>query len=970
MSLSKPFVDALSLENYRCLPDGRIGPLGRFTVISGRNGSGKSSLIEALQLCLCHSSYRIPEGDCSTVTARSPIMGSTLKLWRDGSMVSDFDESNGQKTRTQLLEDLYGITAHGQKARYLLPQLFSTHNLLTAERIVSFLEAKESGELHSALEELILGREALDTWSYIEQARVACARIIQALDTQSSKSRNTTSGLKADLQRLSEHDSNVILSLVDEAKQHIPSDIWGEPPADLIGESGQLWAREVESKLSQLVQRTEQLQMESLGGDLPETWAHIPAFLQNNKKSCDQLNQSIHEEQRAAADAEEKRKEGKGHILSYSESVQELQDDLQRREVVGKVCKQFVSWLPEIGASHSSKTLKHEIQLIEHSIVTVRNVAKQASDLAQEPGLGQLQKGIEKSVEEQKTVREKLYATADLLSKAKSAHEDLQDSLKACNSNNSTIDQSVGQLSAALEAYLSLVPSAECPACGNAWPDKAALNTAIETHRKALLSSSSPIAKEMVRLSQETEKKRQELSRLTKSHNSIQTQLNEITATLVQRQGRADSLKREYDLVLQRVSDLDSIELDEATRSPSQIVQVLNERASELIASSAKKTRILDALWAGLRREAFEAQMEAIESQREEIHNLLAEIQKATPDGYDSTAWAMLIEDLVKSAAGARKKLSEARDALKTAKSTDEQLTIKLAQYRKDIEDKEAQLKKALYSASLLEKLRKTADRLLSAGFIESQDAINFSAATEKIGDVIRIMEKVCAEIRAETERLEQRNFLTVRLEKEITSFFELDQQLKRAHNLQGKLQAVRSIHDYERDSWQAYEKTAAAIFGRLHWPEDFKSIEFQKQGSATPELCVRLATNNVTVAASTRLSAGQRAALAVSTFWALNMTPKRIPPLIVMDEPIQNIDDMNTLNFLDGLRGLVEQGGRQILLTTASERLRGLLRRKFSYLGSEYVEINLTRDSAEACSVVTRTDAEKPEYKLRRVSA
>ena len=970
MSHPETFIDSLEVKNYRCLPDGKIGPFGRFTVIAGRNGSGKSSLLEAIQICLSKSSYRVPEGNCSTGTARPPSRVSSLSLWRNGIMVSDFDENSGQKSKTQLLEELYGIQTQGQKARYLLPQLFSTHNLLTAERVVLFLEARESNELQSALEELLLGREVLDTWSYIERARLECARILQSLDAQSAKSRSTTSELQADIQKLSKHDSNVVARLVDDAKKHIHSALWGEPPADLISECGQLWAREVESKLSQLGQRIEQLQMASFGDVLPETWAQIPVVLQANKGSLDQLNQDISDVQSAADEVQLKQQKGKTEILKHSETVEKLQSDLQKRHTIRNSCREYVTWLPEIAASCASKALKHEVQLIEQTIATVRTLTKQASDLDKEPNPKQLHQEIAEAAEQEKTAREKLRATKELLSKAKSAYGMLQESLKTCETNNTAIDHSIGQLSAALETYLSLTPSTNCPACGKEWPDRAALKTAIAAHRQSLLSDSSPMAKEMVRLTQETERQLQELSRLTETHNAIRTQLNEITATLAQLKNKAATVKREYDLITQRVRDLKSIELDEPPQSPGQIVQLLNVKAFELASSSAEKTRTLDSLWAGLRREQFEAHVADIESLRDEISDSFSDIQLNAPEGHDSAPWNKLVEQLVQLETSTKMELSAATDALKIAKANDERLTLQLTQCRKDLDVKQAQLKKSLSSLVLLEKLKKLSDRLLGTGFVELQNTINFSTASERIDDVIRMMEKICAEIRAEAQRLEERNVLTVRLEKEQASLSTLECQLKRAHYLQNKLQSVRSIHDYEQDSWHTYEEKITAIFRRLHWPEDFKNIEFQKLGSANRELHVRRPASDKTVAASTQLSAGQRAALAVSTFWALNMSPKRIPPLIMMDEPIQNIDEMNTLNFLDGLRGLVEQGGRQILLTTANDRLRGLLRRKFSYLGPEYVEIDLSRDSAQACSVIARTDAEQPEYELRIVSA
>jgi len=63
------------------------------------------------------------------------------------------------------------------------------------------------------------------------------------------------------------------------------------------------------------------------------------------------------------------------------------------------------------------------------------------------------------------------------------------------------------------------------------------------------------------------------------------------------------------------------------------------------------------------------------------------------------------------------------------------------------------------------------------------------------------------------------------------------------------------------------------------------------------------------------------------------------------MDEPVQNIDELNILNFLDGLRWFIETTNRQVFLTTASQRIEALVRKKFAYLKNEFLEVILQRE-------------------------
>lgn len=66
---------------------------------------------------------------------------------------------------------------------------------------------------------------------------------------------------------------------------------------------------------------------------------------------------------------------------------------------------------------------------------------------------------------------------------------------------------------------------------------------------------------------------------------------------------------------------------------------------------------------------------------------------------------------------------------------------------------------------------------------------------------------------------------------------------------------------------------------------------------------------------------------------------------MLLFDDPIAHVDDMNVLSFLDHLRDIAIKGTRQIFFATADNKLAGLFRQKFRFLGSEdFREIPLTR--------------------------
>ena len=118
------------------------------------------------------------------------------------------------------------------------------------------------------------------------------------------------------------------------------------------------------------------------------------------------------------------------------------------------------------------------------------------------------------------------------------------------------------------------------------------------------------------------------------------------------------------------------------------------------------------------------------------------------------------------------------------------------------------------------------------------------------------------------------------------------------------------------------------AIFSKIHSPREFAGLV---PGSTHLK---KIGTNDQVPLS--RVSTGQRAALALSLFFALNASLRKAPPVILIDDPVAHVDDLNTLSFLDYLRELVIGGERQIFFATASQKLGNLIEKKFQFLGSE----------------------------------
>jgi exonuclease SbcC len=120
--------------------------------------------------------------------------------------------------------------------------------------------------------------------------------------------------------------------------------------------------------------------------------------------------------------------------------------------------------------------------------------------------------------------------------------------------------------------------------------------------------------------------------------------------------------------------------------------------------------------------------------------------------------------------------------------------------------------------------------------------------------------------------------------------------------------------------------KEIVEIFLQIHSPKEFNDIEFRGK-----RIYLR---SGATSHSLDMISTGQRAALALSIFLSLNRKLQHGPNLLMLDDPIAYVDDLNILSFLDYLRALVINSGKQIIFVTANTDLAFLFKMKFGFMG------------------------------------
>ena len=174
MKLSKGnLFNLLELNNFRSYEDLQIGPFKRFNLIYGKNGTGKTSLIEAFEIALSGKSTRIQDNsDIINVISKDKKTDVNILLRKGKRILAKYNSFQNQEFKPKkVLKNLFGIDASGNKAKILLPKLLQIHNVLFSEKIIQFLEANKRQELKASMEEMIAGRDANEQWESIENAR-------------------------------------------------------------------------------------------------------------------------------------------------------------------------------------------------------------------------------------------------------------------------------------------------------------------------------------------------------------------------------------------------------------------------------------------------------------------------------------------------------------------------------------------------------------------------------------------------------------------------------------------------------------------------------------------------------------------------------------------------------------------------------------------------------------------------------
>ncbi|MEO9802842.1 MAG: AAA family ATPase [Reichenbachiella sp.] len=212
--------------------------------------------------------------------------------------------------------------------------------------------------------------------------------------------------------------------------------------------------------------------------------------------------------------------------------------------------------------------------------------------------------------------------------------------------------------------------------------------------------------------------------------------------------------------------------------------------------------------------------------------------------------------------------------------------------------------------------------------FSEDEDLIEIS---QKIDQLFKLYSNVSNSISSQKE-LNLANQIILKSEVKVKS---LEPECKRISDGLAVIDDILENHGESKvlgDFIKNNEREIQEIFQNIHSPKEFSQIKFS-EGQNSVLLKRRTDGEGVPI---NKISTGQRSALALSIFLALNKKLKQGPNLILFDDPVTYTDDLNILSFLDYLREMIIHENRQVVFATANQKLAGLFEKKFAFFGDD----------------------------------
>lgn len=831
-------------------------PFAPVNLLYGSNGSGKTSLLSAVELGI-------------TGEVRNPDLSTNSGLYSNIVIAADIDGTLNQLRPPRIAAEKKRLERQWYKSRsdnrsgVQLNNLFHRFNYLSVEE--TFMFANQQPDLSDIFSKILYGPETDEMWKNCSRYLDECARMLNSCENEarqySSRLEDMDESQTTDMAALRAYLSASGLSF-----RH------AESAAEIM--------HQVQTILA------EYDKVSGLGPVVSSASVH---------EQIDQLTSEVKQCEDDISELTSWREEIRAQRIQLNEETLELETQKQRIFALSKELRETLSMF-RFYCDHRKSIYKYQSLAAQSSYCDLR--IKQLRSVIDDCGSA-LKMPIERSASE---IHEEMKQLQARYSQLRQRRDELAEQISALELSNEQRAQLLASLhSAALEFYRRDKKRCTCPLCGA----QGVTSDSLKRHIDSETSQSSRELTELYRRSEEVDN----------DMKAIASRLKHLDALLLS----AMEYESALDALRQRFPGLGSY---------NDLCEKYEQARKEFNTFQAGISRVESELMAELAKESADSNsLQPVFESRNELLDLLKSCDVVLPDSTSD-------QELLNSATELRS------DFANRLQDID-------ARFRQ-IDERTAELKNSL--GSCVEDL-KMARKDIARTKRELMTAEKIAAFWDRISALCTVpdmdgesLQPVCLRILGFARDVidsEKRKMEKARLKNEMQFACE---KAERCQALKTALEKLRPPEEYADDFIKQNVEQVRRIFLALHSPQEFSHLDISNN-----ELVAFRGEDAVPVE---RMSTGQRAALVIAVFFQMNFACPHAPNFLLMDEPVANIDDLNVLAMLDFLRELVICRGTQLFFTTANRNIAKLFRRKFSFMGTSFQELDFLRENENSLTI------------------
>lgn len=834
-------------DGYREFPTVRGFEFSKVNLISGVNGTGKTSLMEAVELVLCGK---------SDMHGKPTEKTGSISLSFKGGPIETFNpKDTGKFTERDL--NWYNNDTYSRKTN--LSNSFNRYNYFNSEASYKLNTASPS-EYKSLLEAIALGNE----FPLITERLQGFRKRFRETETDLTTRRNELQG-SIDIAKLEQGKLSKALNpegLLDALKDFLLTISVKVDLLDALNSQQAIFEtalRKVATSLHELVK----------------------------------INQSLILNTASQFDLEEARV---GDLIGEVDSILKRTEDLKKEAAKLK----FESDELDADLKNLARFREYtEIENFSNLIGLEKTVQEMEGGIASLKSLASQFETIQWNLihDSQQTLYNAKQLTLGALTEKRRIKHSLNDRLQNLTKSLDRLGQIESEIKALGKEYLqNNLDAATCPLCAAGY-----------THEE-LSSRINEVQSEI---------------RGNALISSIQDELNNTNQQIT----ALENEQKQLALIEQSIVSANDMSLTQ--QSIENIQKFLLESVIKLSTSEGNLNKKL----------AFRVQMRLNNFTESELQKLLVDIRDVTPS-FSLQVGSNSIDALIMDTSSKKANLS------KTLASSDDEQS-RLSNRLKAIAS-------LIGTESDAKKIKGSLDnrmQLIRSGILCFNDVKKFAS----FGNDSRLSE-IDLQVKQATDLYQNYNTVTKQAEQSkvletviLSSTKELhDTVTPKLKRVQNGLRVIEQILDQDEKNkilrffFESNEQQIQDIFKRIHAPRELDKVLFLTQENSA----IKIQRTNGKNSSIDEISSGQRSALALSIFLALNKKLKNGPNLLLFDDPVAFVDDLNVLSFLDYLREIIINEDRQIFFASANQKLAGFFDKKFSFLKSsnEFKSLTLQR--------------------------